>query len=196
MKIRSFAALLIALFSLSLMTGCATGNLEAQLTKNNQETQNPVANLTAREAETIAIEHAQVGGTEVILLPTELDYDDGAYEVEFFSGDKEYEYKINAKTGEILHSKVETEPASAPQQPVATEPPAAEEKLTREWAEEIALNHAGLTKDQVTRLKTEFDYDDGRPEYSVEFRHNGWEYDYEIHAQTGKILDWDKEYDD
>jgi len=38
--------------------------------------------------------------------------------------------------------------------------------------------------------------DDGIPEYSVEFRHDGWEYDYEIHAQTGKILDWDKERDD
>ncbi len=68
--------------------------------------------------------------------------------------------------------------------------------LTNEEAKQTALNHAGLTKDQVTRMKTEFDYDDGVPEYNVEFYYDGWEYDYEINAQTGKILSWDKEYDD
>lgn len=275
MNVRLFAALLIALFSLSLMTGCAPGNLEAQPTKTNEAAQNPVADLTAQEAEAIATAHAQVEPTQVTRLHTELDYDNGVYkyEIEFVSDGTEYEYKVNAKTGEILHSKVETKPAaqepaaekltaeqaqeialkhagltkeqitglkaqfdyddgvaeyeveffyngteydyeihaltgeilrtekeaepvSAPQQPALTQPPATEEKLTREQARDIALKHAGLSKSQVSRLQVEFDYDDGRPEYSVEFRHNGWEYDYEIHAQTGKILDWDKEYDD
>lgn len=197
MNIRLFAALLIALFSLSLMTGCAPGNLEAQPTKTNQAAQDPVADLTAQEAEAIATAHAQVESTEVTRLHTELDHDDGVYkyEVEFVSGGAEYEYKVNAKTGEILHSKVEEKPVAKEPAP-ATQQPAATEKLTREQAQEIALKHAGLTKDQVSRLQVEFDYDDGRPEYSVEFRHNGWEYDYEIHAQTGKILDWDKERDD
>ena len=197
MNIRLFAALLIALFSLSLVTGCAPGNLEAQPTKTNQTTQNPVAELTAQEAEAIATAHAQVESTEVTRFHTELDYDGGVYkyEIEFVSGGAEYEYKVNAKTGEILHSKVEEKPTA--QEPAsATQQPATTEKLTREQAQEIALKHAGLTKDQVSRLQVEFDYDDGRPEYSVEFRYNGWEYDYEIHAQTGKILDWDKERDD
>ena len=189
MNVRLFAALLIALFSLSLMTGCAPGNLEAQPTKTNEAAQTPVADLTAQEADAIATAHAQVASTEVTRLHTELDYDDGVYkyEVEFVSGEAEYEYKVNAKTGEILHSKVEAKP-------VAKEPAA--DKLTAEQAQEIALKHAGLTKDQVSRLKAEYDVDDGIPEYSVEFHHNGWEYDYEIHAQTGKLLDWDKERDD
>ena len=197
MNVRLFAALLIALFSLSLMTGCAPGNLEAQPTKTNEAAQNPVADLTAQEAEAIATAHAQVASTEVTRLHTELDYDDGVYkyEVEFVSGGAEYEYKVNAKTGEILHSKVEAKPTAQEPAPT-TQQPAATEKLTREQAQEIALKHAGLTKGQVTRLEVEYDVDDGIPEYSVEFRHDGWEYDYEIHAQTGKILDWDKERDD
>ena len=45
----------------------------------------------------------------------------------------------------------------------------------------------------MTRLRTEFDFDEGRPEYEVDFHHDGWEYDYEIHAETGKILSRDKD---
>ena len=57
------------------------------------------------------------------------------------------------------------------------------------------MEHAGFTADQVKGLRTEFDQDDGIPEYSVEFYADGWEYDYEIHAETGKILEWDKDND-
>ena len=69
------------------------------------------------------------------------------------------------------------------------------DRLTKEEAREIALKHAGLTAEEVTRLRVEFEYDDGIPEYEVDFYHNGYEYDYEIHAETGKILFWDKDRD-
>ena len=54
MNVRLFAALLIALFSLSVMTGCAPGNLEAQPTKQERLSQPEVGALTAQEAEAIA----------------------------------------------------------------------------------------------------------------------------------------------
>ena len=69
------------------------------------------------------------------------------------------------------------------------------DRLPKEKARDIALKHAGLTAEEVTRLRVEFDYDDGVPEYEVDFHHNGYEYDYEIHAETGKILSWDKDRD-
>ena len=69
-------------------------------------------------------------------------------------------------------------------------------RLTKEEAIAIALKDAGLTQDQITGLRAEFDYDDGRPEYDVEFRQDRYEYDYEIHAETGKILSRDKDWDD
>ena len=82
----------------------------------------------------------------------------------------------------------------------AMEPPATqaatESRLTPEEAEAIALNHAGVTRDDVSYLRTEFDFDEGRPEYEVDFHHDGWEYDYEIHAETGKILSRDKDRED
>lgn len=84
--------------------------------------------------------------------------------------------------------KVDTN-AAAPAQP-------AENRLTDEEARDIALRHAGLSVNDVRGLRVEFDYDDGRPEYDVDFRSSGYEYDYEIHAETGDIITWEKEWDD
>lgn len=89
-------------------------------------------------------------------------------------------------------------PAAEPSAP-AYDPPAAEAPaaiLTKEEAEAIALEHAQLTGEQLLYLHTELDYDDGRREYNVEFQLDRWEYDYEIHAENGQILSWDKDWDD
>lgn len=67
--------------------------------------------------------------------------------------------------------------------------------LTQEEAQEIALTHAGFTADQVTGLHVRFEVDDGVPEYEVDFVQDGWEYDYTIHADTGDILEYDKDND-
>ena len=63
-------------------------------------------------------------------------------------------------------------------------------------AKEIALAHAGLSESAVNGLKVELDREDGRQQYEVEFKAGGYEYDYEIDAVNGTILEWDKDYDD
>lgn len=73
-----------------------------------------------------------------------------------------------------------------------TQTPAAN-RLTPEKAQEIALTQAGFTADQVTHLRVEFDQDDRVPNYDVSFREGYWEYEYEIHAETGEILSWEKD---
>lgn len=65
-----------------------------------------------------------------------------------------------------------------------------------EKAKEIALDHAGLKKSEVTRLNAEKDFDDGIVKYDVEFEKGRVEYDYEIHGETGKILKAEKDHDD
>lgn len=78
-----------------------------------------------------------------------------------------------------------------------TEPAPTQAKLlSKEEAVGLALEHAGLTADQITGLRAEFDPDDGRREWDVDFYSGGYEYDYTIHAETGKILDVDKDRDD
>lgn len=65
--------------------------------------------------------------------------------------------------------------------------------LTLEEAQNIALKHAGFVADQVTALHAEYEIEHGVPQYDVEFRHGYWEYDYEIHADTGEILSYSKD---
>jgi len=90
-------------------------------------------------------------------------------------------------------SRMLTTPASAPAT-ISTRPATTEvRQLTKDDAVSIALRHANLTEDQVTRLRVAFGYDDGRPEYEVDFHYNGYAYDYEIHAETGTIITWDKD---
>lgn len=69
-------------------------------------------------------------------------------------------------------------------------------KITIEQAEEIALKHAGLTKDQVSFLKTENDIDNGVQKYDIEFYCNGREYDYEISQIDGTILQFDNDIEE
>ena len=68
--------------------------------------------------------------------------------------------------------------------------------LTAEEALDIALTHAGLTEAQIHRLERELDRDRRGPEWDIDFTCDGFEYSYEIHAETGAILNWEKEWDD
>ncbi len=70
-----------------------------------------------------------------------------------------------------------------------------EEAVTPEQAEEIALQYVGFGRDQVVGLRTEFEIDDGISHYNVEFRRDGWEYEFEIHEESGVILSYDKDYE-
>lgn len=57
-----------------------------------------------------------------------------------------------------------------------------------EAAKEAALKHAGVSASDATFVEAEYDYDDGRMVYEVEFHVNGTEYEYEIDAQTGDVV--------
>jgi len=67
-------------------------------------------------------------------------------------------------------------------------------QLTAAQAEEIALDYVSLTADQVSRLHTEYEIDDGMAQYDVQFYQDGWEYEFEIHAETGAILSYDRDH--
>lgn len=80
--------------------------------------------------------------------------------------------------------------AKPAQTPAAVLP---ENVISTEEAQEIALKQAGFTANQVSLLRVEFDYDDGIAQYDVSFREGQWEYEFEIHAETGEILSWEKD---
>lgn len=63
------------------------------------------------KAKEIALSHAKFKESEVQMLHTELDRDDGIseYEVDFYVGNVEYNYEINAKNGQIISFESEIE---------------------------------------------------------------------------------------
>lgn len=86
-----------------------------------------------------------------------------------------------------------TFPAAVPTETAAATAPAVQ-TITKEDAQKIALDYLGLTADQVQRLRTGYEIDDGIAQYDVEFLEGDWEYEFEIHAETGKILSFDKDH--
>ena len=65
--------------------------------------------------------------------------------------------------------------------------------IGREAALEAALNDAGVSESDATRLKVSEDRDDGRKVYEIRFDVAEKEYDYEIQASDGTILSSDVE---
>ncbi|MCD7813987.1 MAG: fibronectin type III domain-containing protein [Lachnospiraceae bacterium] len=56
-------------------------------------------------------------------------------------------------------------------------------------AKSIALTDAGVTESTVRDLEAEFDWEKGVAVYEVSFEYGNYEYDYEINAITGAILE-------
>lgn len=86
-------------------TGTATPTKNAETT--SQITTNVVQSnnyINIEKAKSIALTHANIAYNTAIFETAKLEEDDGKmiYDIEFFTSDKEYDYEINAYTGEIL----------------------------------------------------------------------------------------------
>ena len=65
--------------------------------------------------------------------------------------------------------------------------------ISDELAYSTALEHAELTEDQVTEHSCELESEGGKYVYDVEFSTSTHSYEYEIDAEDGRILSFDKE---
>ena len=157
----------------------------SQMAKS-QASQMPIGRDEALE---IAKTHAGLTDTGLTWeVDPELDEVPPHYEVELHQGGQEYEYKIQAYTGEVLYSNTQPDDDddSAPAVTGTTD-------IGTEKAKSIALEAAGVTASQVQNLRVERDYDDGRLEYEIEFYVGSTEYDYVISGVDGTILEQDVE---
>lgn len=71
-----------------------------------------------------------------------------------------------------------------------------DEYIGMEEALYAALKHAGVSKDTAYDISVKLDADEDGVEYDVDFKANGKEYDYEIHASTGEVIKFEVETDD
>lgn len=154
-------------------------------------------------AQSAALTHAGLDASAVTWKEADYDYEDGrmVYEMEFFANGVEYEYDVDASTGEIL--KVEKEGAewskpSGGQSGTQTGNQGGGQSgaIGREAARDVALSSAGVSQSQVYELEVEDELDEGQPHYKVEFKAGGYDYEYEIDALTGSVLKSERERDD
>jgi SagB-type dehydrogenase family enzyme len=67
--------------------------------------------------------------------------------------------------------------------------------IGRQAAIRAALAHAKFHESDVGRMKCELDREDGVMVYEIEFKRDGFEYDYDIDAKTGAVIKAKKERD-
>lgn len=148
-------------------------------------------------AESIALAHAGLQKSMITKLETELEREKGRmiYDIEFVYDGYEYEYAIDALTGDIISVEKKKVRSSDTTPPVTTTttPQKQEGYIGAENAEAIALKDAGLSREAVNRLETELEHEYGRMIYEVQFIHGGFEYEYDIDAMSGKIVKVEKE---
>ena len=163
------------------------------LTRKNTVSTFPAASgdIGSEKAKSIALNHAGVTSSTAKFVKVERDRDDGRllYEVEFYAGNKEYDYEILASDGTILSYDADIEGYRIP----SSTSTSSSGYIGVERAKEIALQHAGLSASGVNFVKAEFDHDDGRAEYEIEFHHNFREYEYTIDAASGTILEAERD---
>ena len=147
--------------------------------------------IGAEKAKEIALQHAGVSASNAVFVKAEREYDDGrlTYDVDFYAGNKEYDYEILAADGTILSYDADIEGYRIPSSTSSS----SSGYIGVERAKEIALQHAGLSSSGVNFDKAEFDHDDGRVEYEIEFHHNFREYEYTIDAASGTILEAERD---
>ena len=143
-------------------------------------------------AQQAALAHAGLDEASVSFVRTHLDWDDGRwkYEVEFYKDSTEYDYDIDAVTGDVLSYDYDAEYYTAPAAGTASGA-----SLTADQAKQIALQHAGVAEADASRMEIGFDYEHGRAVYEIEWKVGWTEYNYEIDANTGDVLSYERDMD-
>ena len=166
------------------------------------QSNNTVGDIGIEKAKEIAMSHAGVSSGSVSFVKAKLDTEDGVkvYDIEFYSVNVEYDYEINAATGDIVsfdqdieNYAVPTQPA-APTQPQSSATTQAASVISVDKAKQIALSHAGVSGASFKKVK--LDTDDGVRVYEIEFKVGNVEYDYDIDASSGAIISSSSEIDD
>ena len=191
----------LAHMSISALNGILNGTIDTDAPHHNGGSHGESDNVGSEEAAlAIALEHAGVTLDQLSWYEICLDFDDGiwVYEVEFVVGNTEYEYEINAITGEIIkfETEFEDDPHGAP--PVTERPTQqpGSNFLSEDEVRAIVFNHAGVNANDVREFEIELDDEHGIWVYEVEFKAGNIEYDYVVNAVTGEIIKSETEVDD
>ena len=175
-------------------TAASSGSTNNNTAANSGSTNNSTATSSGStstgtavdeaKAKSIALNDAGVKEADTAYLKVKLDYDDGVkvYDVEFYAGGTEYDYEINAATGEIRSMDHDAE-GYAPTQTGSA----------KSEADIQAIALAKVPGATASDLWMHLDHDDGRQVYEGSIYYNSMEYEFTIDGYSGAILEWDSE---
>ena len=202
---KALGAAAALLLSASLLTAC-----------QSQPAASTADYIGIDAAKDAALKAAGVSADQAAFSSAGLDSRDGIfyYQVIFTENGVEREYDIDAVTGVVIEEKVLT-PASEAEStaaqagtaapdaqtqsalsgtPASENPSAAASAVNEDSALSIALEHAGVTREQLVHSRVKPDRDDGLMIFEVEFiTTDGMEYDYDISQADGTILSFNQE---
>ena len=120
-----------------------------------------------------------------MFIQAQEDRDDGqsVYDVEFYAGNQEYDYEILKSTGDILSYDYNIEGYSQTQE--------SGKSVSIEETKKNMLAKVSGASEQNIRIWEE--KDDGRVTYKGQIIYSDTEYDFEVDASTGQILEWSSE---
>lgn len=161
---------------------------------NQAQSGSQTAGIGLEAAKEIALADAGLTAADVTFTKERYEREDFVYvyEIDFYTSTQEYDYEINADTGEIYSRSVESFQTGA-QVNTGSGTNANHSYIGVDAAKSAALSHAGVSADSATFSKAKLDNDDGRMEYEIEFYAGGMEYEYTIDAFNGTILEYDNE---
>ncbi|WP_462421697.1 PepSY domain-containing protein [Salinicoccus sp. Marseille-QA3877] len=149
----------------------------------DDESDEGTQSTSSADSEFIGMEKAvqiakdKVGGGDV--TDKEFDKDDNDYEIELVYDGSEYDVEINATTGEVTDIDQEN-------------------KSDREYTNNIEFEGEFISSEEALNIALdavgggtvdEWDLDKEDNEFDIEIDYDGSEYEVEIHATTGKVID-------
>lgn len=146
----------------------------------------PAAKITRTKAKNIALKEAGVKKKDVKKWVKILN-DGREWEIKFQTAKYRFEMDVDTVTGDVRDFEKERIHSASKKQ------------ISLEEAKDIALKHAKEKGDfgkEARFVKAKLDRDEGRAVYEIEIRSGWMEYDCEIDAESGKIIEWDLDYDD
>ena len=139
------------------------------------------------KAKEIALNHAGLTEDQTQRLWVKRDYDDGRsiYEVEFYGeGRDEYDYEIDAVTGEIVAFDTDLHDHG-------TARSEGQSQVSEEQVRQTVLERVPGASAENIFLHLE--WDDGRLEYEGELIYDNMEYEFKIDAYSGAVTEWEAE---
>ena len=177
-KILSIALLSIMVLGVSVATNAKSKNkYNRNIASNSYIGVNRAMNIALKKVP---------GANSSHMKKIHLDRENGrmVYEGEIYYNGQEYEFDIDAVTGDIVKWKVE---GVSNNSPYANSNANNSQNITIEKAKSIALAQVrGANQSHFGKI--ELDHDHGRAVYEIEIFYNNSKYEFDIDASTGEVI--------